>query len=348
MSSNNRLPAWWQQWLTGLMLVLATLVAASSMAKENTQSSHRVGLQAKQDVKKVLMLLWRGETQADQAFKTKLEDNMTSIQFTQIDVNQDRKQLANTLRKQVSSFDQYDLIYVFGTTATRTVRHYTHDKVPLLFNMVSDPVGSDIVEKFAEPPKGLTGVSDGVSVAYQVHVLQQLIPFKSLLVPYNPKERNAALYVQQLKPIANSLNIKLNIVRVSDKEPIWQGFLKKLAKGEWQADAVLIPQSSFLVSKTDTIKRLVSKYKMPVFTASASGIKLGALASVAPNLSHLGELAADKAIAILNGKAAETIPIERIERPGIIVNKKEWKKLRKPIPKSLMKKCYFDNDEVCK
>ncbi|MDE1460690.1 ABC transporter substrate-binding protein [Spartinivicinus poritis] len=339
MSRKNGSSVFGQCWLAGLTLLMALLMSSSSVANESKQ--------ADQQTKKILMLLWRGETQADQAFKAKLENTIGSVQFTQIDVNQDRKQLTKALREQVSQFDQYDLIYVFGTSATRTVRHYTHEKVPLLFNMVSDPIGSDIVESFAEPPKGLTGVSDGVAVAYQVHLLQQLLPFKSLLVPYNPKERNAALYIKQLKPVARRLNIKLKIVRVSDNESRWQGFLTKLAKGEWQTDAVLIPQSSFLVSKTDTIRRLAGKYKMPVFTASASGIQLGALASVSPNLTHLGELAADKAIAILNGTAPETLPVERIERPGIIVNKKEWKKLGKPMATALRKKCRFDNDDIC-
>lgn len=346
-SSKHGRRVFWRNCLAGLML-LTTLMSGAASGAKSQQAPEQVAQTAEQEAKKILMILWRGETLADQAFKAKLAAS-GNIQFTQIDVKQDRKQLSKTLRKQVSHFKNYDLVYVFGTTTARTVRHYTHNKVPLLFNMVSDPVGSDIVKNYAEPPKGITGVSDGVSVAYQVHVLKQLMPFKSLLVPYNPKERNAALYLKHLKPIAKRLGIKLEIARVSSQERVWQDFLRKLAKGEWQADAVLIPQSSFLVSKTDTIKRLAGKYKMPVFTASASGIKLGALASVAPNLTQLGELAADKAIAILNGADPETIPVERIERPGIIVNKSEWKKLGKRIPVALRKKCHFDNsEELCK
>ncbi|HHQ4654457.1 TPA: hypothetical protein ACSPZZ_003721 [Aeromonas hydrophila] len=91
----------------------------------------------------IAMVLWRGETDAERGFRDELNRLGHHPTFVTFNANQDRTVLATLLRQQLlPSLADYDYIYCFGTTATAMVKSLVGNRKPLIFSIVSDPVGA--------------------------------------------------------------------------------------------------------------------------------------------------------------------------------------------------------------
>lgn len=90
----------------------------------------------------IAMLLWRGETEAERGFKDRLQELGYAVQYTMLDAEQNHKRLGALLHQLTPQLDTFDYIYTFGTTVSRTTRVVLHDRVPQIFNVVTDPVGA--------------------------------------------------------------------------------------------------------------------------------------------------------------------------------------------------------------
>ncbi len=128
------------------LLLVVTLMLTS--APLTTQESHASSVD---QPKHVVMLLWRGMTQAEQGFVDEMNQN-DNVRITILDADKNRQ----TLAKHINSLDglEPDLIYTFGTTITLSLLGSTNaptefnnnGTIPVVFNIVSDPIGSKIVD----------------------------------------------------------------------------------------------------------------------------------------------------------------------------------------------------------
>src|SRR5262249_61206608 len=91
---------------------------------------------------KIAMVLWRGETDAEKGFRAGLKDLGHPAQFVVMNANQDRAELGRLLRDELKPrLETFDYVYAYGTTVALAAKTIVQDKVPLLFNIVVDPVG---------------------------------------------------------------------------------------------------------------------------------------------------------------------------------------------------------------
>ena len=86
---------------------------------------------------KIAMILWRGETQAEQGFKDGLKELGYSAQYSIMNAGQDRRKVARLLNKLNPKFDEFDYVYTFGTTVSRITRVIVNNRVPHIFNVVT-------------------------------------------------------------------------------------------------------------------------------------------------------------------------------------------------------------------
>ena len=79
----------------------------------------------------VALILWRGETLAEQGFKGKLTDLGYSVKYTTYNAKQKRSNLGRDLRHDlVPALGSFDYIYSFGTTSTQMTKSSVQGKVP--------------------------------------------------------------------------------------------------------------------------------------------------------------------------------------------------------------------------
>ena len=96
---------------------------------------------------KIAMVLWRGETEAEKGFQQGLKEFGYSVQYTVMNAGQDRTELGRLLREEVNpKLNNFDYLYVWGTTVASAAKSIVPDKVPQIFNIVADPVGAGLVQ----------------------------------------------------------------------------------------------------------------------------------------------------------------------------------------------------------
>src|SRR5262249_1473902 len=68
---------------------------------------------------RVAMILWRGPTEAEKGFKDGLKELGYSVEYTELNANQDRGELGRLLRETIRPrLDALDYLYTYGTTVT--------------------------------------------------------------------------------------------------------------------------------------------------------------------------------------------------------------------------------------
>ena len=107
---------------------------------------------------RIAIVLWRSETEAEQGFKNGLRDLGSTAQYIVLNAEQEPNRLAELLRQEL--LPQRG---TFGTTVSTQTKKLIEEKVPQLFNMVADPVGSGLVMDLHAPGGNINGEKWGRS-----------------------------------------------------------------------------------------------------------------------------------------------------------------------------------------
>jgi putative ABC transport system substrate-binding protein len=225
-----------------------------------------------------------------------------------------------------------DLIYTFGTSVTLDVVgaagkvdpavHVTD--IPVVFNIVADPIGAGLAPALAATGRNLTGVSHLVPMADQLRAMQRFRQVSKLGVIYNVSEPNSRLAVAQLRALA--AQFKLQLVEeavISGPKPeateIAQAMRPLIAA---RPGFIYLPSDSSLIERADAIVELARPAGIPIISATEGPIREdGALMGLVSNYANAGAFAGYKAEQILRGKeAVRNIPIETLQRFTLVVN----------------------------
>jgi len=261
---------------------------------------------------RILLVLWRGATEAEAALKQGLTASGLDVAVTELDPGQDRTALATTLRdrRQELVSGHYDLIYTYGTTATQMTLAVVRNRVPVLFNAVFDPVGAGVVDDPAAPGLGATGVSNGVPAAVQFDRLRRMVPVRRLAVLYNARESNAALNERMVREWSAGTDLQILSIPVSSDDKSLKRVLEEIAGGLIQVDAVYAGPDSYLISKAADIHAVIGR-KVHLLGASEAFVDAGWLAAVAPDARSLGVAAAELATALLQERPIGQLPVRQ-------------------------------------
>lgn len=259
----------------------------------------------------VLMVRWYQGAMADALFEEKLRQLHPTVNFTYLDANRDR----NTLVRLVKDYDfsKVDLVYSFGTTATKIVKGYLNGRKPLVFNVVSTPVLSRIAHSMEKPGNNLTGARMLVDLEEQIDVLVSVRPVKVLGVWFDPREKQSKAVLFHLQKIASEKGIEVKPVRIIPDAKKFEKILKKAVDETEGVDAVYLISSGSFVMKYQKIQD-----SLPASLVTM-GIVKGVTLAVGMEPETLSNMAAERAHKILNGERAGDIPIGRITRKNAIL-----------------------------
>jgi putative ABC transport system substrate-binding protein len=278
----------------------------------------------------IAMITWRGETIAEKGFIDELDKSDYNIALTKYNADQDYSQLQKIITKIQSK--PVDIIYVFGTTATKAVLLRIKD-TPVVFNIVSRPVGSGIIASWESSKNNATGASNKVSTKNQLKALKKIIDYKKLGIIYNPKEHNSIIQRNNVKRLENRLDFSLKEYRISQEQDI----LQILPQMKNNVDAVFLPSDSMIKFLGKKIMQYVNLYKLPSLSSVGSMVpEDGVLLGYVPKYYELGQIAARKAILILKGEKPWNIPSSVLDYYNISVNMKTARKINIQIPMSVL------------
>ena len=284
------------------------------------------------------MLLWRGETQAEQGFKDGLKELDYTVEYSILNAGQDRKKLGRLLKKLKPKFDEFDYIYTFGTTISRTTRVILKDQVPQIFNVVTDPVGAGIVQSMQSPGGNISGMSDAIPISIQIKSVLDVIKFEKLGIFFNPREKNSMIIRKELYDVAKHFGFEVIDLRSPPAQEMLQENLQKVIDESIIVDAVYLPSDSFLASNAKLIGSRLRTAKVKSIAATKRFIENGALMGVVTDYYKLGKTVARIVDRHQKGEKLQNISIEKVENPYLVINKTTSDTLNISIPEAVMKK----------
>ena len=278
----------------------------------------------------VAMITWRGDTLAEWGFMEGLSHYDYDLRFIKFSTNQEIKQLdaAITALKK----DRVDLIYTFGTTATKRVLQQIKE-TPIVFNIVTRPVESGIIANWNSSGNNATGVSSMVPIIHQLKALKKVIDFKTLGIIYNPMEQNSVIQRDITKKLETLLNFTLYEFKITTGTDI-----PKIIKDINSAvDAVYLPSDSMVKTLGNDLMTGLNSLKIPSLSAMEDMVvNESALIGLVPDYYQLGRLAAIKANLVFQGKHPSQIPTSTLDHFDIILNMNTAKQIGINIPTSIL------------
>ena len=287
----------------------------------------------------IAMVLWRGETDAEKGFRDGLKELGYEAQYTVMNANQDRSELGRLLREDLKpNLDRFDYVYVFGTTATVATKSIVQDRVPIVFNIVADPVGAGIVKSMDASGGNLAGVTNEIPLSQQLQTALALVPFKKLGLFFNPREKNAMLVREKLVEVARPLGVEVVDLRSPPAQDMLEDNLRKLRDRSIAVDAVYLPADSFIVSQSKLIGTELRAARIKSIGAIERYIDDGALLGLVPEYRDLGRAAAGIVHRHRAGQKLDEMAVHSDREPVLKINAATSRALQVEIPAPLRKR----------
>ena len=250
---------------------------------------------------------------AEKGFRDGLQALGYKTEFSTFDAAQDIANLGNALNYITSQADAFDYVYTFGTTVSRRTQIVLDNRIPQLFNVVTDPVGAGIVASKGERRGNISGASDAVPVSKLLEMAIELFGFQKLGVFFNPREKNSMLIRKEIYTSAKVHGFEVVDFRSPPVAQLLQQNLRKLTENPTMVDAIYLPADSFLVSNATLIGSHLQSSKILSFGSVKNYIEAGVLMGLVVDYYDLGKAVAAIVDRNQQGEELQQIPVIQAE-----------------------------------
>ena len=233
---------------------------------------------------------------------------------------------------------QPDLIEVTSTPATAAILRETQT-IPVVFAVVSDPVGSGFIQSLTRPGKNATGfINIEASMGGKwVELLKEIAPKTSRAsMLFNPKTSpQTGYYRPSLEAAASTLGVDISASPISSREEI-----EKVILGLRQhpdAGLIVVPDVfTAAQAQRDLIISLAAQHRIPVVYFLALCVRAGGLISYGVDHPDLQRRAATYVDRILKGAKPEDLPAQLPTKFELVINLKTAKEMDLEVPPTLL------------
>jgi putative ABC transport system substrate-binding protein len=198
--------------------------------------------------------------------------------------------------------------------------------IPIVFTMVSDPVGQGFVENLAHPGGNVTGFSDfnALMAGKWLEMLTQVAPpVARVAVMYNPATTPyAGLMMRAIEDAAPTFAIAVQSAPCRDAAEI-QSVIAELARGE--RGGLLVLTDIFTIVHRDTILASAAQHRLPTVYFARSFTAAGGLMSYGIDYAELFLRSAAYIDRILKGTSPRDLPVQQPTKFELVINLKTAK-----------------------
>jgi putative ABC transport system substrate-binding protein len=230
---------------------------------------------------------------------------------------------------------QPDLILSNNTPTTTALLKQTRT-IPIVFAVVSDPVGSGFVASFARPGGNVTGVTniEPTMPGKWLELLKEIAPrVNRAAFLFNPATATYADYfVNPFKAAAASFGVDPVIAPVRDRselEPVISAQAREPNGG------LVVMTDAFTSTHRAEIVSLAARYRLPAIYPFRFFAELGGLLSYGNDLLDSFRRAAGYADRILKGVKPSELPVQAPVKFELVINLKTAKALGLDVPLGL-------------
>ncbi|MGX9963811.1 ABC transporter substrate-binding protein [Roseomonas sp. F4] len=286
---------------------------------------------------RIVMLLFRGWEEACDGFRDHFAARRIPVELIVRDIAEDLRRVPG-LVAEIRELKP-DLVYVWGTSlaiaalgpwdAPDPVRHITG--VPVVFNIVTDPVGNRIVQSREAPGRAVTGTEYIAPVEVQMRAMARYRAFRRVATTFNPNERNSLSVVAQMRGLLGDGVLEFPVALDSARRPDPDSIPELVAQARRAgAEWLYIPPDTFLNNHRAVLTAAALEEGLPCFSASERFVQFAeGLAGLVSRYYSVGAFTGFKAEQILRGgRAPETIPVETLTRMSFLIRMESARRLQ--------------------
>jgi putative ABC transport system substrate-binding protein len=200
-----------------------------------------------------------------------------------------------------------------------------------------DAPGEGLVASLARPGGNITGMTfmAGPEIAgKQLQLLTEMVPAAArIAVLTNPANRSHAAFAKELKVVAQSLGVQLQVLDAPSPDQLDSAFA---AMTKERVAALLVLTDSTFLGQPRRLTDLAARSNLPALYSQKEFVVDGGLASYGPSLRDMFHNAAAHVDKILKGAKPSDIPIEQPTTFELVINLRTVKALGLRIPQSLL------------
>lgn len=231
-----------------------------------------------------------------------------------------------------------DAILSHGTTPT-TFLHQQTRTIPIVFTVVSDPMGSGFVESFAHPGGNITGFTNFLEpslAAKWVELLKEIAPGVSRVgILFNPQlaAGGGMYFAKPIETAAATLGVKAIELPVQTPRDIEEA-IDRLAR-ESGAGLITPPDSTTLPYR-DLVLALLARHHLPAIHPYRFFVTGGGLMSYGMDYADVFWRAAAYVSRILKGEKPADLPVQIPTKFELVINLNTAKTLGLAVPPTLL------------
>ena len=206
-------------------------------------------------------------------------------------------------------------------------------KRPFLFTAVTDPVAAGLVKALDEPSEYITGVSDLLPLDKHLEMVMTYKPdIKRLGVLYNAGEANSKATVAGIEELSTKMGFKVVEATAARTADVYSAAKSLVGR----CDAVFIPTDNTIVSALESVLKVGTQNKLPIFAADVDSVERGAVAAMGFDYYKHGYQTGAMAKKILEGTSPADLPVESQEELQLQINLKAAAAMDAEPPKVLV------------
>ncbi len=220
--------------------------------------------------------------------------------------------------------DNPDAIVAIATPSAQAAVAAARGHIPVIFSAVTDPVDAKLVKSLTKPGGMVTGVTDMLPLEQHLGLITRAIPgIKTIGVPYNPGEANAAVLVKLFSKIAESKGIKVITASAPSSGDVLMATRSLVGK----VQAIYVTTDNTIVSAFESVVKVGIDAQIPVFAGDTDSVKRGAAAALGFNYYDIGRQTGQILLDVLKGKKPGDIDVQGVDKTALHVNPKSAAKM---------------------
>jgi len=229
-----------------------------------------------------------------------------------------------------------DLIVGSGTPITAALKQAT-GTIPIVFNVVNDPVGQGLVASLPQPGGNLTGFTfiDLPLIGKWLEMIKEIAPgVRRVTLMFNPETSPFyPAFLRELRAAPETLAVELSTSPVHDEAEV-EAAITAFAH---EPDGGLIAApDAFMNNHRQAIMALTEQHRLPALCGHRQFVAEGALISYGPDTVDIVRRSAAYVDRILKGEKPASLPVQQPTKYGLVINLKTAKALGLTVPPTLL------------
>ncbi len=224
------------------------------------------------------------------------------------------------------------LIVGSGTPITAALKEAT-STIPIVFNLVNDPVGQGFVASLSRPGGNITGFTfiDFPLIGKWLEMIKEIAPgVRHIALMFNPDTTPFyPAFLHELEAANKSLAVELSASPVHDEAEV-EASITALAHEP--GGGLIAAPDAFINNHRRAIMTLTERHRLPAIYGFRQFATEGALISYGPDSAEIVRRSAGYVDRILKGERPADLPVQAPTKYELVINLKTAKALGIDVP----------------